>query len=127
MSARSGSRKRATHLSALPFLLDRLETCDGLGLFLGGQDPHAGERLGVRDRPADISGVHALIVSQRLIEGVHAVERVSPVHDARERWGHPQGIGRASEPATPQLLFRRLIVRRSRLPARLVPLCIAYW
>jgi hypothetical protein len=67
----------AAHLSTLPFPPDSLEPLDDLPLFLARQNPHARERLGIRDRPTDISGMHTLVISERLIERVHPVERVS--------------------------------------------------
>lgn len=75
----SEGRKRgdATYLPSFPFPPDGFESLGYLGFFLARQDAYARKRLGVRDRAADISGVHTLIILKRLIERVHPDERVS--------------------------------------------------
>ena len=66
------------HLASRPFLFDSLEPVDHLGFFFACQDAYACECSGVCDRTADVSGVHALVVSEGLVEGVHPIGRVSP-------------------------------------------------
>lgn len=84
---KEGKGTATAHLSTVPFPPDSLEPLDDRSLFLGRQNPHARERLGVRDRPTDISGMHALVILERLIERMHPVEWVSSSPSSSPRVG----------------------------------------
>lgn len=77
-----------------------MKTLGDLLLLVLSDDANESERLCVGDRTADIYGIHALIILERLVERVHAKE---DSRDAAGRLGegNAQGICFSREPAAP--------------------------
>lgn len=76
-----------THDAIGPLLAHGGEAGDHARLLGGGEDADEGEGLGVRDGAADVDGGHALVVLERLVEGVHAAG-VSAAHKCTKRRAH---------------------------------------